>query len=79
MKIFDAEGKTEYIVKAQKAFENSLKEVRYVDMALKVWSGFLYYNLGRSYMKQNMVEDADKCFLKAIIIRKSWMKISYLQ
>ena len=47
-----------------------------VDMSLQIWSGFLYYNLARTYTRQSDPKMAEKYFKKAIRIRERWLKTS---
>ncbi|MCR5608641.1 MAG: hypothetical protein K6G26_06220 [Lachnospiraceae bacterium] len=53
-----------------------MKYVGMVDMAMKIWSGFLSYNLARTYGMIGDVENAVNAFKRSISIRASWIKLS---
>lgn len=76
MKLFQCKGETKYIEQAQMSFETAIQYVSKVDMSLKIWAGFLNYNLARAYAAQNEVEKASGHYLKAIRIRERWLKNS---
>lgn len=76
MKLFQCKGETKYIEQAAASFERAVKYTSKVDMSLKIWAGFLNYNLARAYAVQNEVEKASEHYLKAIRIRERWLKNS---
>lgn len=76
MKLFQCKGEKKYIEQAQTSFEMAIQYVSKVDMSLKIWAGFLNYNLARAYAAQNEVEKASEYYLKAIRIRERWLKNS---
>lgn len=76
MKLFQCKGEMKYIEQAQSSFEMAIRYVNKVDMSLKIWAGFLNYNLARAYAAQNEVEKASERYLKAIYIRERWLKNS---
>ena len=45
-------------------------------MSMQIWSGFLYYNLARTYALQLNASQAEHYFKKAIRIRERWLKTS---
>lgn len=76
MKLFQYKGETKYIEQAQTSFETAIRYVSKVDMSLKIWAGFLNYNLARAYAAQNEIEKASEHYIKAIRIRERWLKNS---
>lgn len=71
---FDNSGK--YVVLAKEAFEMASGFVGKVDMSMQIWAGFLYYNLARSCMMLDELDDATKFYKKSILIRERWLKLT---
>lgn len=76
LKLYTNFKETRYLISAQDSFAASLSHVCLVDMSMQIWSGFLYYNLARTYALQLNASQAEHYFKKAIRIRERWLKTS---
>ena len=73
----------EMLAQARACYEKVVDEyVDKVDLSLRVWSGFLYYNLGRLYGKIREIDpnavSVDlmmEAYKKAVSIRKRWLNV----
>ncbi len=82
--LFEIKKDEEYIKEATACFQKVMDEYAdYTDLGLKIWSGFVGYNLARCYALQykmwNRTEDAknaQRYFALASVIRKNWLKQS---
>lgn len=74
MKLYDGYGDTDYIVKAQEAFEVALLFAKKVDLGINIWHGFISYNLARAYAAQEKYDEADRYYIEAIDMREDWLR-----
>ena len=74
MKLYNGYGDTDYIVKAQEAFEVALLFAEKVDWGIEIWHGFISYNLARAYAAQEKYDEADRYYLDAIDMREDWLR-----
>ena len=78
LKLANNDPQSEYLQNALKAFQKSLTLIDRVDASMQVWSGFLYFNLARSYEIVGDLKNAEKLYRDAIKIRERWLKITSL-
>lgn len=81
MRIFKINHEEKYILEAINCFEVLINDyVGKVDLSLKIWAGFLYFNLGRAYehlysikpQEKEWLSKANAAVTKAIFIRERW-------
>lgn len=63
-----------YLQLAQDSFNKALEYVNRVDMSMQMWTGFLTYNIARTYAAQKNTKEATKYYKKAIKTRERWLK-----
>lgn len=78
LKLVQNDPQSEYLQNALKTFQKSLTFIDRVDASMQVWSGFLYFNLARSYEIVGDLKNAEKLYRDAIKIRERWLKITSL-
>ena len=76
LRTINENNKNEYLTKAGGSFKAAMKYIGLVDMSMQIWSGFLSYNLARTYGMIGDVENAVNAFKRSISIRESWIKLS---
>ncbi len=80
--LYEMKKDEEHLKEATSCFKKVLEEYAdYTDLGLKIWSGFISYNLARCYMLQYSIwsntedaKNAQRYFSVASIIRKAWLK-----
>lgn len=80
--LFEENGNEEHLKEATRCFERVVEDyAERTDLGLRIWSGFVGYNLARCYLRQYHLEgnvadakNAQRFFSFASIIRKSWLK-----
>ncbi len=80
--LFEVKKDQEYLKEATRCFKLVMEEYAdYTDLGLKIWSGFVGYNLARCYalqynlwQKDEDAKMAQKYFAIASVIRKGWLK-----
>lgn len=78
LKLANNDSQSEYLQSALEVFQKSFTFIDRVDASMQVWSGFLYFNLARSYEIVGDLKNAEKMYKGAIKIRKRWLKITSL-
>ena len=78
LKLANNDPQSEYLQNALKALQKSFTFIDRVDASMQVWSGFLYFNLARSYEIVGDLKNAEKLYRDAIKIRERWLKITSL-
>ncbi len=80
--LYETKKDEEHLKEAISCFKKVLEEYAdYTDLGLRIWSGFISYNLARCYLLQYGIlsntedaKNAQKYFSVASVIRKSWLK-----
>lgn len=78
LKLANNDSQSEYLQSALEVFQKSFTFIDRIDASMQVWSGFLYFNLARSYEIVGDLKNAEKMYKGAIKIRKRWLKITSL-
>lgn len=73
-RVYRTGGSDENLKSAEKAFSSALKYVPKVDLGLKIWEGFLRYNLARVIAELGRISDAETHFSRVIEIRSKWRR-----
>ncbi len=76
MKLFQFEKNMEYMKCAQDAFEKAVKYSEKVDLGLRIWRGFISYNLARAFGILGQDDKAFLLFRESISIRQLWLSAS---
>jgi len=76
LKIHKADPNDELLDKALDSFQKAMEYVDKVDMSLRVWSGFLTFNIARVYSKMKDAEKMVEFFETSIAIREGWLRSS---
>lgn len=82
--LYEITNDVEHLQEATTCFRTVMDEYAdYTDLGLKIWPGFIGYNLARCYLlqyrtwgKAEDAKNAQKYFSIASVIRKSWLKQS---
>jgi tetratricopeptide (TPR) repeat protein len=76
LKLHNNYSKVGALQKAGECFEKALKYSNKVDMAMKLWEGFLTYNLARTLLGESRKDEAEARFRRTISIRAGWKRTS---
>ncbi len=74
--VYRAEKHEEDLNHAREVFQKSLDYVKFIDMSMQIWSGYLTYNIARVLSECNVLGEAERYFKESIQIRRNWLRIS---
>lgn len=74
MKLYNCTKDVCLVRKAQDSFEKAMDYVGRVDMSMKIWAGFINYNIARAIERNGNINESEKYYKTAIRIREGWIK-----